>query len=421
MNSFIITDSGVSMLIHSKPYVVSNGHENFEAIMDALRKKDFDVIPGLISKLVAVADKLETLQSTNDDIIVDLQGGIVTCQGTELPSTLAKRMIRMVEEGFDIAPLRMFITNLFGNPSNSTIQDLYTFLEYGQLPITEDGFFVAYKKINLNWTDCHTGEVLNQPASTMHAPELAALILNPKRAGKVTTCIDKNGETEVSMLRRHVDDRSEQTCSSGLHFCSFEYLRSFSGARVVAVKINPADVVSIPVDYNNTKGRCSKYVVMHEITDNTNVLTEKSVYGASTPSDVDEDVDVDVDEDSTDTGLVYTPAPFVPSDTPNVSEEEWYFRGHSDGRKHEGICGYVPSIYQPYYDLGYKHGKGREGNIYGRHGVDEPKVTSNDVFNYDKGYTDGKGRAAKYTTGSGAYYELGYRHGKGHKTRQFKP
>ena len=27
------------------------------------------------------------------------------------------------------------------------------------------------------------------------------------------------------------------------------------------VKINPADVVAIPTDYNNTKGRCCKYVV----------------------------------------------------------------------------------------------------------------------------------------------------------------
>jgi hypothetical protein len=30
------------------------------------------------------------------------------------------------------------------------------------------------------------------------------------------------------------------------------------------LKINPADVVSIPSDYNNTKGRCCKYIVLSE-------------------------------------------------------------------------------------------------------------------------------------------------------------
>ena len=30
------------------------------------------------------------------------------------------------------------------------------------------------------------------------------------------------------------------------------------------VKIDPADVVSIPVDYNNSKGRCCKYEVIAE-------------------------------------------------------------------------------------------------------------------------------------------------------------
>jgi hypothetical protein len=35
------------------------------------------------------------------------------------------------------------------------------------------------------------------------------------------------------------------------------------------IKINPADVVSIPSDYNNAKGRCCKYVVVGEIQDDS--------------------------------------------------------------------------------------------------------------------------------------------------------
>ena len=31
------------------------------------------------------------------------------------------------------------------------------------------------------------------------------------------------------------------------------------------LKINPADVVSIPIDYNNSKGRCCRYEVIKEL------------------------------------------------------------------------------------------------------------------------------------------------------------
>ena len=69
------------------------------------------------------------------------------------------------------------------------------------------------------------------------------------------------------MERNKVDDNQNNTCSSGLHFCSKEYLSHFGGSdsRTMIVKINPADVVSIPTDYNNSKGRACKYVVVGEL------------------------------------------------------------------------------------------------------------------------------------------------------------
>ena len=37
-------------------------------------------------------------------------------------------------------------------------------------------------------------------------------------------------------------------------------------SRIMILKINPADVVSIPMDYNRAKGRTWKYQVIDEIT-----------------------------------------------------------------------------------------------------------------------------------------------------------
>ena len=42
---------------------------------------------------------------------------------------------------------------------------------------------------------------------------------------------------------------------------------SFGGSdsRTMILKINPADVVSIPTDYNNSKGRTCRYEVIGEL------------------------------------------------------------------------------------------------------------------------------------------------------------
>jgi len=105
------------------------------------------------------------------------------------------------------------------------------------LPITSDGYFLAYKKVRPDFLDIHSGTMNNAP-------------------GQV-----------VEMERNEVDDDQNRTCSAGLHFCSQEYLNHFgdSTSRTVIVKINPCDVVSIPTDYNNAKGRACRYEVIGEL------------------------------------------------------------------------------------------------------------------------------------------------------------
>jgi hypothetical protein len=125
--------------------------------------------------------------------------------------------------------------NLMSNPSHRAVTELYKFLEKGNLPITNDGHFLAYKKVRKDYKDCHTGTMDNS-------------------IGQI-----------VEMERNQVDDKAENTCSSGLHFCSREYLDHFGGERTVILKINPADVVSIPTDYNASKGRACRYEVIGEL------------------------------------------------------------------------------------------------------------------------------------------------------------
>jgi len=145
-----------------------------------------------------------------------------------------------MRDGLPHEPLLNFFKNLMDNPSKRAVDELYDFLEAGELPITEDGHFLAFKNVRSNYKDIHSGTFDNS-------------------VGKV-----------CEMPRNGVDEDKDRTCSAGLHFCSIKYLPSFTdsdGGKTMIVKINPKDVVAIPADYNNTKGRTCRYEVVAEYKD----------------------------------------------------------------------------------------------------------------------------------------------------------
>lgn len=135
-----------------------------------------------------------------------------------------------------------FLDNLMNNVSKRTIDNLYSFLAFNDIKITDDGCFTAWKVINFDYTDCYTGTIDNSP-------------------GQI-----------VTMPRNQVDDNPEVTCSTGLHVCAAHYIPHFGGynSRIVKVKVDPKDVISCPIDYNFAKLRTCRYEVLEEIVDFVN-------------------------------------------------------------------------------------------------------------------------------------------------------
>lgn len=224
---FIIQGSNVVIVIDNKPHTISKTHITYQKVVDAIKASDWDTVKQIIDPVKVVLN----YGAGN----VSIQGEKLFWKGELFNGALATRMITMLEEGFDIEPMVQFMENLMQNPSKRAVDELYGFLEKNNLPITPDGHFLAYKRVREDYLDCHSGTMNNS-------------------VGKV-----------VEMDRNRVDDNKDNTCSTGLHFCSQEYLKSFGGARTVIVKINPRDVVSIPSDYNNSKGRACRYEVIGEL------------------------------------------------------------------------------------------------------------------------------------------------------------
>ncbi|AGB06819.1 protein rIIB [Vibrio phage VH7D] len=234
--AYVITPVNVSFTVDGQAYSADITAPNYSKIVEALLDND----GATAVELLDVAKGIEEFMLGN----VKVKGGVVKYKDLDIDGGMTGRILEAMEDGdkTQVTKLVKFFENLIENPSRRAVEELYGFLEAADIELTDDGHFLAYKKIRDNYKDIHSNKMCNKPG------------------------------TRVWMLRHQVNDNKDQTCSAGLHVCSKGYLPHFGGAagnRVVLCKVNPRDVVSVPSDYNNTKLRCSEYLVLKELDKNT--------------------------------------------------------------------------------------------------------------------------------------------------------
>lgn len=230
---FLITSNTVMIAIDDEIHAVDKSHENFDKIIAAIKDDDVD-------KAIELSDVVGAVSKyVSGD--VEINNNQVMYKGTLYSNDLTMRILDQMRAGVKPDILVNFMNNVMQNPSYQSANELFKFLKACSLPLTKDGFFLAYKRVSSDYTDCHTRTIDNS-------------------VGQI-----------VSMSRVDVNDNRNETCSSGLHFCSKSYLGHFGGDHVMVLKINPKDVVSIPSDYNDAKGRCCEYEVIGQIDDDVDI------------------------------------------------------------------------------------------------------------------------------------------------------
>jgi hypothetical protein len=264
--SFVYSGDEAVLVFGGQQYFIKNTHHNWDSIKAALLEEKFDAVVDLFNEPEpeVVYDNVPTeavdFFYNDGENEARYENNILTINGEEVHNSLAGRVRQMKEEGFSIDKFLRFVENLENNPSYSSQQELYDFLEHKMLPLTEDGHFLAYKAVQEDFTDKHSGRVSNAPGA------------RPK------------------MKRGKVDDNRDNGCSKGYHAGTLDYVNSFgySGDKCVIVKINPKDVVSVPTDCNCQKLRTCEYEVLREYEGDL----EFSVYdedGESLVDDYEED------------------------------------------------------------------------------------------------------------------------------------
>jgi hypothetical protein len=236
---YIINNTGIVFFHASKPIKIEKSSPQYLRVLKA-----FD-----LPKSEQESAVLEILQQASGFFESDgfkITPEEVFYNGETMPRALADKIRSIVEEGLPISLFAKFWDNLQQNPSANSVRELYDFLAYKELPITEDGCFLAYKGLS------KTGWSISGNKETK--------ILKGKvdASGRIHNAV---GE-EIEVRRWDVDDNRQNHCSYGLHVGSLDYAEDFSQGMVVVVKINPKDVVSVPEDYNCQKCRVSAYKVI---------------------------------------------------------------------------------------------------------------------------------------------------------------
>ena len=232
MNYIVSGNGTMTIVVNNESHTVGHDHPNYMAIKECLGNTDD-------APLIPLLDIPKSILNYTEGK-VDIKDGILQYDGEEIHNALTDRVMQMMRDGFPFKPMLNFLANVLENPSNRAVEELYSFLEHKNLPITDEGCLLAYKAVTHDYKDKWSGT------------------------------IDNSVGQQVGMKRRKVDDNCDVGCSEGLHCGAIEYVEGYSRItgdpetedKVGIVKVNPRDVVSVPLYCECQKVRTCSYEVV---------------------------------------------------------------------------------------------------------------------------------------------------------------
>jgi hypothetical protein len=186
-------------------------------------------------KLLTPERVVETV--SKGELKLDHVGTLKDKDNTPVDPLVRDYLDDFMKKGLSLKPLVFLAENIKKAKSQFVRDQMVRFLRAGKFQITEDGCFIAFKGVSIvggKLVDKHSGTFSNEVG------------VSPR------------------MDYDKVDDNPHETCSRGLHVGSWGYMGHYSSSTdsILAVKVNPADVVSVPYEYQDQKMRTCGYTVM---------------------------------------------------------------------------------------------------------------------------------------------------------------
>lgn len=209
---FILSSDFITVVSNNKPHTIYSNDGRFNKLKEALKTKNWAIIPEIISLPKAIA-----LFSAGK---VQVFEGEVAYNGKPIHNSLTTRILEFAREGFPFESLVKFMDNLMENPCQKSIEMVFEYLERYKMPIGDDGAVYGMKAIRANYTDKWTGTINNRPGQYNKMP------------------------------REQISCDPNCAVGPGFHHGFEDFVRGYGSGddRVVLTKFFPKNICRIPVD-----------------------------------------------------------------------------------------------------------------------------------------------------------------------------
>ena len=266
-----VTKDNVCVILDDSPKKIRRDSPDAERLIDLVKLyngvKDSKVREETLEAIIEICNPAKKIEIKSDNRFEFDGESQMYLKGTSdpIPEFLAKKLLDYIDNKLDVDPLIKFWKHLLLNPDSGVRTQLYSFLQHNGHPITEQGYFLAYKACAVKKRyNTETGEEEMQFKYSEDTGELEekytqSLVFTSYHQGPHGSIIKVGAP--VKMPREECDSNPDRTCSEGLHVGSMEYVHDFgySEGVILEVLVSPRNVVAVPNDYNNTKMRCCEY------------------------------------------------------------------------------------------------------------------------------------------------------------------
>lgn len=239
----------ISCYIDGKYYCADKTHPGYNTLIRSFKENDHLSFVGAMD----VSQYVKKDSKGNPTGLV-IEGDKITWNGHAIDSRLQEYIANIKRDGFPIDYVLKFVENLMQNPSGNSINQLWSFLANKNMPIDDDGAFIAYKTVVT-----YNGEGF--------VDKLGRQVNKGDFVDKYSKTYRNNVGDVICDDRNQVDDNPNNECSFGFHVGGLSY--SGPGGTyhdpndpVIIVKVFPQDAVAVPKDKSFRKMRVCKYEVI---------------------------------------------------------------------------------------------------------------------------------------------------------------
>ena len=255
-----------TVVIGTKSYQFDHTHVEYDNLKAC-------VMEGQQDEFLELIDTVSVIENWSEGNF-EFKDGYLYYEDEQVASQPTERIVGLIKGGHDHKPMLAYLDRLYQNVSNRAVMESYDWCSHKGLPITPDGMLVGYK-----------GVTVYQGEDTVD--KIGNIITEGDLVDKYTGKSFRNNTMDSpSMNRRRVSDNCNEGCAAGLHVGTFEYASDWAtnSGKVVLVKFDPSDIVSVPTDCNHQKMRVSGYTVIGIARD----IIEEAVFEDEEEWDFDE-------------------------------------------------------------------------------------------------------------------------------------